>query len=247
MIAYLYSDVSQRHMAIGYCCIIDRDGHSPITLAGDLTEAGHVSAAEIEGLAIALEHCPAGAECVLAYTDLVWLPSLLQGKADVSYRASLGDAIQRIRDAAARFPRVEWRVVNRKHSHYHKCHCESRRQAVEAARQRGTLNLHPINETPPQENVSAVRAKTARPAKSKKRNPVRDFRRNLILGVIRCHPAGAAYMRIDQECRLGPIIVYSTLTAMKAEGLVRCEIPEIEGVKLGPISWKWFLVEPPSQ
>lgn len=141
-------------MAIGYCCVVHRDYARVEKLTGDLTDSGCVTAAEIEALAIGVAFCPQDGGSIFAYSDVDWLPPLMSGLMQVSFRDKIEPAVAKLREAAAG-RNVFWRLVDTRNLFYRECHQQSRIVAVEAARRRGTFGKHPIGYTP-----SATRRRT---------------------------------------------------------------------------------------
>jgi hypothetical protein len=142
-IYYLYSDASLRHEAIGYCCVMLQPGRPGFRICGDLTPAGGIIAAEVESLAIGINACPGDAECVIAYSDLDWLPAHMTEGKPVSYIGKISISVAKLREAAGRFPQIEWRHVDRANASYRLCHSVARKEAKNAAKRRGTFNRIP--------------------------------------------------------------------------------------------------------
>jgi len=79
MTCEVFSDMSQRHGAIGYCVMIRQLMRPIVVRHGDITDSADCSTAELIALAIGLSLCPRDVDSVIAYTDLDQLPGMMRG------------------------------------------------------------------------------------------------------------------------------------------------------------------------
>jgi hypothetical protein len=133
----IFSDLSQRHGAVGYAVVIVPEHGPPTWEDGGLPAIKLNIAGEIAALAIGVAKCPP-CDRLIVYTDLSDLPGMMGGR-KASYEDSIAGYMAALRDACRHFPRVEFRIVDRSNEFYRECHTRSRKMAVRCARRTGRL------------------------------------------------------------------------------------------------------------
>lgn len=143
----VFSDVSQRHRAIGYFWVALDDGWQ-CEGSGDLTDLANVTAAEIAALALAIGFLPPQRETVAAFTDLADLPGMMVSGRRTSWQPRVQRQLDELHAAARRHKRVEWRLVDRKNLEYRRCHKLARAAAIRAVLARRMPFLDPSTQRP---------------------------------------------------------------------------------------------------